>query len=91
MSNFELETSGNSPNVIYLVYLPLDLLTNTKLHIILLPTKYIWGSYSPESLHKLVLPENVTISNFYEVEMYKKCPKLVNLVILTNFLALCAL
>ena len=32
-------------------------------------------SYSPKSLHKLVLPENGFISIFLEVKMFKKCPK----------------
>ena len=33
------------------------------------------GSYSPESVHKLVLPENGYISIFYEVKMFEKYPK----------------
>ena len=33
------------------------------------------GSYSPKSLHKLVLPENGFISIFFEAKMFKKCPK----------------
>ena len=33
------------------------------------------GSYSPKSLHKLVLPENGFISIFFEVKMFEKCPK----------------
>ena len=43
------------------------------------------GSYSPKSLHKLVLPENVFISNFLEVEMNEKCPKVIYQVILDIF------
>ena len=33
------------------------------------------GSYSPKSLHKLVLPENGFISIFFEAKMFEKCPK----------------
>ena len=40
------------------------------------------GSYSPKSLHKLVLPETVFISYFYEVEMYLMYPEVVYLVFL---------
>ena len=33
------------------------------------------GSYSPKSLHKLVLPENGFISIFFEVKMLLRSPK----------------
>ena len=33
------------------------------------------GSYSPKSLHKLVLPENKFIPTFFEVKMFEKFPK----------------
>ena len=52
------------------------------------PLFYKWnpskGSYFPKSLHRLILPETLSISYFYEVEMYKICPKVVYLTILTN-------
>ena len=40
------------------------------------------GSYSPKSLHKLILAETVFISYFYEVEMYLMYPEVVYLVFL---------
>ena len=43
------------------------------------------GSYSPKSLHKFVLPENAFNTTFLEVEMHLKCPKVLYLVILSNF------
>ena len=43
------------------------------------------GSYTLKSLHKLVLPETVLISQFYEVESYKLYPKFVFLVIFDHF------
>ena len=33
------------------------------------------GTYSPEILHKIVLPENGLISTFFEVNMLENCPK----------------
>ena len=33
------------------------------------------GSYSPKRLYKLVLPENGFTSIFFELKMFKKCPK----------------
>ena len=41
--------------------------------------------YSPKSLHKFVLPENVFKTKFFEVKVHWKCPKPVYLVILSNF------
>ena len=41
--------------------------------------------YSLDCLYILVLLETVFISNFYEMEMYHKCPKVIYLLILTNF------
>ena len=43
------------------------------------------GSYSPKSLHKIVLPENVFKAIFCEVEMLLKCPKVVYMVNLSYF------
>ena len=43
------------------------------------------GSYSPKSLQKIVLPENVFKVIFYEVELLLKCPKIVCIVILSYF------
>ena len=43
------------------------------------------GSYSPKSLHKLVLTENVFIFIFYDVKVYQMFLKVVYRVILTNF------
>jgi len=45
------------------------------------------GEYAraPKSLHKLILYKNIIISNFSEVEMLLKCPKVVYLLILINF------
>ena len=40
------------------------------------------GSYSPKSLHKFILPENLSTSNFREVEMKEIRPKVVYQVIL---------
>ena len=40
------------------------------------------GSESTNSLHKLILPENVFISNFGGMKMYEKCKKVM---ILVNF------
>ena len=40
------------------------------------------GSYSPKSLHKFILPENLSTSNFREVEIKEICPKVVYQVIL---------
>ena len=42
-------------------------------------------SYSPKSLHKLALPENVLIFNLYGVKVYQMFLKVVYRVILTNF------
>ena len=35
------------------------------------------GPESPKMLHKLILPENVVISYFWDVEMYKICTKFI--------------
>ena len=41
------------------------------------------GSYSPKSLHKFILPENLSTSKFREVEIKEICPKVVYQVILS--------
>ena len=40
------------------------------------------GSYSPKSLIKFILPENLSTSNFRDVEIKEICPKVVYQVIL---------
>ena len=40
------------------------------------------SSFSPKSLHKFILPENLSTSNFREVEIKEICPKVVYQVIL---------
>ena len=40
------------------------------------------SSYSPKSLHKFILPENLSTSKFREVEIKEICPKVVYQVIL---------
>ena len=51
----------------------------------LLAYQSVQKSYSQKGLHKLMLPETVFISFFYEVEMNIMYPKVIYLVILDNF------
>ena len=42
------------------------------------------GSYSPKSLHKLVLPENGFISILFEAKMFENAQKVIYHAILAN-------
>ena len=44
-----------------------------------------WGTESLNSLHKLTISENLFISTFGGMKMYKKCPKAIKSVNLYQF------
>ena len=61
------------PKVAKLVNLAQDLEAPNKAHNS--PTGYVRGPESPKSPHKLVLPENISISAFYTVQLGEIGPK----------------
>ena len=57
-----------------------DVKINAQFFVFAIPI--LQGSYSPKSLHKFILPENLSTSNFREVEIKEICSKVVYQVIL---------
>ena len=72
---FDAKMFKKCPNVIFHAFLAnFGNIWPTQKPLILTKSTFC-GSYSPLSLHKLLLPENGFNSIFFEAKMFEKCPK----------------
>ena len=78
-----MENHKMYPKVVYLVILTYFRTPTHKIAPYTTTEVHLGAHISPKSLHKFVLPENISISHFCGKE--KMCPKVGYLVILTHF------